>query len=33
MLPEDSGLVGTPYFWAGIAAAVGAWLLLMFALW
>jgi hypothetical protein len=33
MLPEDSGLVGTPYFWAGMAAVIGIWLLLMLAFW
>jgi len=33
MAPEDAGLVGTPYFWTGIVAAVVAWLLVMLALW
>jgi hypothetical protein len=33
MAPEDAGLVGTPYFWVGVAAAVVAWLALMALLW
>jgi len=31
--PEDLGLVGTPYFWAGIAGAVTVWGGLMLLLW
>lgn len=33
MHPEDAGLVGTPYFWTGIAAVVAAWVVVMLALW
>ena len=33
MAPEDAGLVGTPYFWTGIAAAVGVFAAVMLALW
>lgn len=33
MAPEDAGLVGTPYFWTGIAAAVALWGVVMLALW
>jgi hypothetical protein len=33
MAPEDAGLVGTPYFWTGLAAAVGLWAAVMLALW
>jgi len=33
MGPEDAGLVGTPYFWTGIAAVVAAWVVVMLALW
>lgn len=31
--PQDAGLVGTPYFWVGITAAVGLWATVMLALW
>jgi hypothetical protein len=33
MAPEDAGLVGTPYFWTGIGAAVAAWVVVMVTLW
>ena len=33
MAPEEFGLVGTPYFWTGIAGVVGLWALVMLALW
>lgn len=33
MDPQDAGLVGTPFFWIGIAASVGAWAVLMLLLW
>ena len=33
MGPEDAGLVGTPYFWTGIVAAVGVFAAVMLALW
>lgn len=33
MGPEDTGLVGTPYFWTGIVAAVAIWGAVMLALW
>lgn len=33
MLHEDAGLVGTPYFWTGIAATVGVWAAFMLSLW
>ena len=33
MAPEDAGLVGTPYFWIGIAAAVALWVVVMLLLW
>jgi len=33
MAPEDAGLVGTPYFWAGLAATVAVWGAVMLALW
>jgi hypothetical protein len=31
--PEDAGLVGTPYFWTGVAGSVAVWAALMLALW
>jgi hypothetical protein len=31
MMVEDAGLVGTPYFWTGIAGTVAIWAALMFA--
>jgi hypothetical protein len=33
MAPDDMGLVGTPYFRAGLVAIVAAWLALMLVLW
>ncbi len=33
MAPEDAGLVGTPYFWTGLAGTVLAWAVLMAAFW
>jgi hypothetical protein len=33
MVPEEFGLVGTPYFWTFIASAVGLWAVVMLALW
>jgi hypothetical protein len=32
MGPQDAGLVGTPYFWTGIAATVALWGAVMVAL-
>jgi hypothetical protein len=32
MAPQDSGLVGTPYFWTGVAATVALWGAVMLAL-
>jgi len=31
--PADAGLVGTPYFWTGVAGTVAVWGALMLALW
>jgi hypothetical protein len=31
--PEDTGLVGTPYFWTGVAGSVAVWAAVMLALW
>jgi hypothetical protein len=31
--PEDVGLVGTPYFWTGVAGSLVIWAALMVALW
>jgi hypothetical protein len=33
MAPEDVGLVGTPFFWTGVAATVAVWGAVMLALW
>ncbi len=33
MAPEEFGLVGTPYFWTGIASLVALWAILMLVLW
>ena len=33
MDPQDSGLVGTPYFWIGIAGCVAAWAVVMLLIW
>jgi len=33
MLHEDAGLVGTPYFWTGIAGTVALFAAVMVALW
>ena len=33
MAPEDAGLVGTPYFWTGVAGAVVLWAAVMVVLW
>jgi hypothetical protein len=33
MHDDDSGLVGTPYFWAGLAGTVAVWGVVMVALW
>lgn len=30
---EDSGLVGTPYFWTGVGTTVAVWALVMLVLW
>jgi len=32
MGPQDAGLVGTPYFWTGVVAAVVLWGAVMLAL-
>jgi len=32
MGPQDAGLVGTPYFWTGVAAAIALWGAVMLAL-
>ena len=33
MVPEEFGLVGTPYFWSGVAGLVAVWAVLMVAFW
>ena len=33
MAPQDTGLVGTPYFWTGLAGAVAVWGVIMLLLW
>ncbi len=33
MAPEDFGLVGTPYFWTGIASVIAVWAIVMLAFW
>ncbi|WP_275405158.1 hypothetical protein [Ramlibacter humi] len=33
MTPEEFGLVGTPYFWGGLAGLFAVWLVVMLALW
>ena len=33
MGPDEMGLVGTPYFWTGVAGTVAVWAALMLAFW